>query len=120
MSIFKTIWSDTVQFFQSIFTWIEHEAEAFWNDGGSVVLNTVMTLGEDAFQAWVASQPAASIFSDFEGFAVTYIKNNWKTDLGLLEDAVVKFVLGSIGIKYQIPTTVTANGGVLEGGVQQG
>lgn len=120
MSIFKTIWDDTVKFIESICSWIAEEAEDFWHDGGSVVFNTVMSLGESAFSAWVASTPASSIFSDFESFAISYIKANWKTDLGLLEDAVVNFVTGSIGIKYQIPTTTTANNGVLEGGVQQG
>ena len=119
-SIFTKIWDDTVGFLESIFKWIETEAEDFWHDGGSVVLMEVMNLAEGAFAAWLASTPTSAIFSDFESFAVSYIKANWKSDLGILEDAVIKFALGAVGIKNQIPSTVTSNGGVLQGGVQNG
>lgn len=118
MSIFKTIWDDTIGFFESVIKWVIAEAEDFWHDGGSAVFNEIVSLGESAFTAWVATQPTAAIFSDFAPFAETYIKQNWKSDLGLLEDATLAFVLGLIGVKYQIPTTTTANGGVLEGGNQ--
>lgn len=120
MSIFKTIWNDTVKFVEFVWSWVSTEAEDFWNDGGSAVLQEIATLGEQAFTAWVASQPADAIFSDFLSFATSYVKANWKSDLGMLEEAAVSFGLGLIGIKYQIPSTTSANGGVLEGGVQQG
>lgn len=118
MSIFKIIWSDTVKFVEFVWNWIETEAEDFWNNGGSAVIAEMTTLAEQAFTAWVATQPANAIFSDFVSFASGYIKNNWKTDLGILEDAAVTFVLGLIGIKYQIPSVIGQNQGILTGGDQ--
>ena len=118
--MFKVIWNDTVAFVEAVWSWIEKEAEDFWNNGGAAVLKEVGLLAEEAFTAWTASNPTNLIFSEFVGFAGTYIKNNWKNDLVILEDAVIHFVLGKVGIKYQIPSTATANGGVLIGGTQTG
>ena len=116
--MFKAIWNDTLGFFYHVWQWVEKEAELFWANGGSVVFNDILQLGEQAFTAWVATQPTSAIFADFESFAVSYIKANWKNDLVIIEDAVVKFVLGSIGIKYQIPSSPSANGGTLIGGTE--